>query len=104
MSAQRITLRISAAVLKWALRLYPREARAWGEAILAEVNEISEPAEALVWTLGGLTAAFRLWLSACLRHRGRGYVPDPGGGPPSWKFAAVCLMLTAALLLLPPVR
>ena len=42
-AASRVMLNI----LTFAIRLYPREKRDWGEAILAEANSVTEPSAAL---------------------------------------------------------
>ena len=95
-------------VLAWATRLYPAERREWGEAILAEADEL-EAGRAWSWMLGGLLVALRAFFSALWRRRAATAEPGlagPAGPPPllPWKAAFLCLAIAGGLFFLPEMR
>jgi hypothetical protein len=101
--------RIMQSILTCAIRLYPPEKRAWGEAILAESNSVTEPSAALSWTVGGLMVAFRAFFSRLFSRpavKSEPALTGPAQIPPRlpWKLALVCLVISGALLFVPDLR
>jgi hypothetical protein len=101
--------RIAHRVLRYAIRFYPAEQRAWGEAILAEADAITSLNTALSWTIGGLMVAFRVFLSHLVRRpfaKNEPALLGPAQAPPPlpWKMALVCLTISAGLLFVPELR
>jgi hypothetical protein len=101
--------RIMQSILTCAIRLYPPEKRAWGEAILAESDSVTEPSAALSWTVGGLMVAFRAFFSRLFRRPAAKSEPaltGPAQIPPPlpWKLVLVCLVISGALLFVPDLR
>jgi hypothetical protein len=96
-------------ILTRALRLYPPHTRAWGEAIVAESDSITEFTTAFSWTLGGLMVAFRAFFSNLIRRPAANNEPALLGPPPlppplPWKLALVCLAIAGGLLFVPDLR
>ena len=101
--------RIMQSILTRAIRLYPPEKRAWGEAILTESNYVTERRGALLWTVGGLMVAFRAFFSRLFRRPAAKNEPaltGPEQPPPRlpWKLVFVCLVISGALLFAPDLR
>ncbi|MGO9087715.1 MAG: hypothetical protein ACLQBK_21070 [Candidatus Sulfotelmatobacter sp.] len=101
--------RIMQSILSCAIRLYPSEKRAWGEAILAESNSVIEPSAALSWTVGGLMVAFRAFFSRLFSRPAAKNEPALTGTaqippPLPWKLVVVCLAISGALLFVPDLR
>jgi hypothetical protein len=101
--------RIMQNILTCAIRLYPPEKRAWGEAILAESNSVTEPSAALSWTVGGLMVAFRAFFSRLFQRPAAKNEPaltGPAQIPPPlpWKLVLVCLAISGSLLFVPDLR
>jgi hypothetical protein len=105
--------RVAVNSMDLALRFWPESSRRWGQAVLAEMGEISEPGAALNWAAGGILLFFRAlaahfleWmkLPAGARFSGAG-VPGGGNGPNFPKHSrlvtAVILLAAVALLFLP---
>jgi hypothetical protein len=100
--------RIMQSILTCAIRLYPPEKRAWGEAILAESNSVTEFSAALSWTAGGLMIAFRAFFSRVFRRptaKSEPVLTGPQIPPPlPWKLVLACLVISGALLFVPDLR
>jgi len=101
--------RIMQNILTCAIRLYPSEKRAWGEAIVAESSSVTEFSAALSWTVGGLMVAFRAFFSRVFRRPAAKSEPalnGPAQVPPPlpWKLVLVCLAISGALLFVPDLR
>ena len=101
--------RIMHSILTCAIRMYPPEKRAWGEAILAESNSVTERSAALSWTVGGLMVAFRAFFSRLFSRPAAKSEPALTGpaqiAPPlPWKLVLVCLVISGALLFVPDLR
>jgi hypothetical protein len=64
MPAPRTSLlgRCAANSLDFVVRFWPENSRRWGQAILAEIGEINEPAAAASWAMGGILLFFRALL------------------------------------------
>lgn len=102
--------------LACALRFWPDESRAWGEALAAELEETSSTFEAVRWSLGGLMFFARSVLSsawAWLKFPAGSSLPGGAASGPdgpslvpkrSRIFTAALLAVTAALLMLPEGR
>lgn len=108
MANQRTANQLMKSALTWAIRFYPAEKRAWGEAILAEADFITDTGAAVSWTLGGLMVAFRAYFSRLLGGRSASdpVTLGPAQTPPPvrWKLVLVCLAIVAALLFVPELR
>ena len=107
--ADQLASRIATRVLKRAVHFYPREKRAWGEAIVAEADSAAELGDAMSWMIGGLMVAFRaFWSRLFQRPAGKNETLLIGTAqiPPRvpWKVAFVCVTISAALLLVPDLR
>jgi len=112
-SAISLLTRIANSSMSFAVRYWPEDSRRWGQAMLAEMGEVSESAEALSWAAGGLL----VFLRAVITHfwqwlrlpAGAGFASrtgmSAGSGPqfPKHSRLATALLLLggAALLCLP---
>jgi len=115
MSAPQNSLltRMAVSSVDLAVRYWPESSRRWGQALLAEMGEISEPSAALSWAAGGIVLFFRAVLSHLFDWMrlpaGRRFSVPPtlpdGKGPQFPKHSrlatAVILLGAVALLLLP---
>jgi hypothetical protein len=99
--------------LEWAIRFWPEEMRQWGQALLAESHEITRPAEAFVWALGGVTLFLRSHLSHLLTllklppGRSNAHLPLSAGSngsqsPRNSRLVTAILLLAVALLFVLP--
>ena len=105
--------RMAVSSVDFAVRYWPESSRRWGQALLAEMGEISEPGAALSWAAGGIVLFFRALLSHFFDWMrlpaGRGFSRAPissdGKGPQFPKHSrlatGVILLGAVALLLLP---
>jgi hypothetical protein len=100
--------------LNVALRFWPENSRRWGQAVIAEIGEITEPTAALRWAAGGMLLFFRALFSdflAWLRLPAGGRLSDSsllGGGsgpqfPRHSRIATAIVLLAAVTLLLLPI-
>ncbi|MGB2666340.1 MAG: hypothetical protein WAK48_20225 [Candidatus Acidiferrum sp.] len=48
-----LLMRMAVSSVVLAVRYWPEKSRRWGQAVLAEMGEISEPRAALNWAAGG---------------------------------------------------
>ena len=113
---QSLPLRLSHSLLQLALRLWPEESRQWGQALAAELDEIENPWEAFHWAIGGLmlfsrasASHFLSWLKLPAGTRLSADSLPLGAYPPilpkhSRLLTATILLITAAILFLPPSR
>ncbi len=94
-----------------AVRYWPESSRQWGQAVLAEMAEISEPGAALRWSAGGIL----LFLRALVGHFLEWMRLPPGGrfsngglasGDPQFpkhpRFVTALILLGAAMLFFSP--
>jgi hypothetical protein len=115
MAAPRTSLlaRCAANSLDLAVRFWPENSRRWGQAVLAEMGEITEPAAAVNWAVGGillfaraLVAHFLEWmrLPAGAGLAGRGLPSDVDGPqfPKHSRLATAVILLAAATVLFLP--
>ncbi len=115
MAAPRTSLLARCAVhsLDLAIRYWPENSRRWGQAVLAELAEVTEPTAALSWAAGGILLFFRALFADFLEWlrlpAGRRHSDTPlssgGEGPQFPKHSrlatAVILLGTVTLLFLP---
>jgi tetratricopeptide (TPR) repeat protein len=96
--------RVAADAMSVAVRHWPESSRCWGEALLAELDEIAEPGKALSWAAGGIFLFFRALLSHFFEWiklpAGAGFsnagLAGGGNGP---QFPKRSRLLTGAVLL-----
>lgn len=109
------TARFARAMLACALRYWPRDSRAWGAALAAEVDEATNGFDAMRWSLGGLMFFARSVLSSTwswlnlpagssLPVSGASGVDGPLKPKRSRLFTAAVLAVATVLLLLPEGR
>jgi hypothetical protein len=67
--------RCAVSSLDLAVRHWPESSRGWGQAVLAEMGEITEPAEAVSWAAGGMLLFLRALFSDFLE-----WLKLPAGG------------------------
>jgi hypothetical protein len=95
-------------VLRWALRLYSPDERAWGDAIKAESYLIVGFFPRLWWAMGGLITAFRSFRARSWNFSKRTRTScnrsQKPVAPLGWKRALICVVVSASLLLAPGVR
>ena len=116
MPKHSLPLRLAHSLLRLALRLWPRESRQWGQALAGELDEIENPWEAFHWAIGGLVlftrasfSHFFSWLKRPAGARLSAASLPLGTDPPilpkhSRLLTATILLITAAILFLPPSR
>jgi len=101
------SVRFASSWLRLALRFWPAESRHCGCALVAELDSIHDPFEAVRWTLGGtllfaraLVSHFLAWLRLPAGARLNGDVLRPSAQLPhrSRLFSAAFLVATAAIL------
>ncbi|MGB7727533.1 MAG: hypothetical protein WBL50_05850, partial [Candidatus Acidiferrum sp.] len=63
MPQNSLLTRIAVSSLELAVRHWPGNSRRWGQALLSEMGEISEPSAALNWAAGGIFLFFRAVVS-----------------------------------------
>lgn len=103
-------------VMRFALRLWPRESGEWGRALAAELPSTAGSWEAFRWTMGGLMVLMREWWRHTMGSWKRP-IGVPAGGPleAEWKNAprvprtprwltAILLLACLGMLLVPEVR
>ncbi len=113
MPQNSLLTRIAVSSLELAVRHWPGNSRRWGQALLSEMGEISEPSAALNWAAGGIFLFFRAVVSHFYEWMrlpaGAGFstgAPTSGKGRPQFPkhsrlATAVVLMATAFLFFLP---
>jgi hypothetical protein len=117
MSAQEnsVTSRFARWALGCAVRHWPKENRAWGLALAAEIDETSSAFEAVRWSLGGIMLFTRSMLSSAwkwMKLPAGGSLSGGAGGPEpssllpkrSRVFTAAVVAVAALLLALPEGR
>ena len=106
--------RVALTSMDLVVRLWPESSRRWGQAVLAEMGEISEPRAALSWAAGGIL----LFIRAVVEHifewislpAGKGFpnaaLPAGGSGrqfPKHSRLATAAVLLATAVLFFLPI-
>jgi hypothetical protein len=106
MSAPQSSLltRVAVNSMDLALRFWPESSRRWGQALLAEMGEISEPSAVLNWAAGGILLFFRAVLAHLLEWlklpAGATFSGESvGGGGNGPQFPKLSRLATALILL-----
>lgn len=108
-----LLMRMAVSSVDLAVRYWPEKSRRWGQAVLAEMGEISEPSAALNWAAGGIflfsravVAHFFEWMRLPAGEGFSAGAPPSGSGGPQFpkhsRLATAVVLLAAAVLFLLP--